>query len=370
MSDVDALVIGAGQAGLAAARALLRAGLAPVVLEAGPAPVGSWPHYYDSLRLFSPARYSALPGLPMAGDPDWYPHRDEVIAYLQRYADTLDVDIRTGHRVRSLARQDGQFVAHLETGNAITTGLAVAATGAFGRPHLPHLPGQEQFTGQIVHAADYTRPEPFAGQRILVVGAANSAVQIGVELAAHAHVTLATRHAIRFTPARPLGRDVHFWSALSGLDYLPIGHLLPAPPRQPVNDPGGLREAVEQGRPDQRPMFLTLDRAGVRWPDNTREDVDTLILATGYRPNLTYLQGLGALGGDGLPHQCRGLSLTHPGLGYVGLDWQRSFASATLRGVGRDADHVARHLLRGAPGQAATGARGSRRRLSRARPSR
>lgn len=351
MSDVDALVIGAGQAGLAAARAFRRAGVATVVLEAGPAPVGSWPNYYDSLRLFSPARYSALPGLPMTGDPDRYPHRDEVIAYLQRYADSLDIDIRTGHRVRSLTRQDGQFVAHLETGTAVTAGLAVAATGAFGRPHLPHLPGQERFTGQIVHAADYARPGPFAGQRIVVVGAANSAVQIGVELAAHAHVTLATRHAIKFTPARPLGRDVHFWSALSGIDHLPLGHLLTSPPRQPVNDPGGLREAIEHGQPDQRAMFRTLDRAGVRWADGSREDVDTLILATGYRPNLTYLHDLGALAPDGGPRQRRGLSLTHSGLGYVGLEWQRSFASATLRGVGRDAEYVARHLLRAASGR-------------------
>jgi putative flavoprotein involved in K+ transport len=84
----DVIVIGAGQSGLAAAHALIVRGLRPVVLEAGPVPVGSWPHYYDSLTLFSPARYSSLPGLPFPGDPQRYPHRDEVVDYLRRYAAT------------------------------------------------------------------------------------------------------------------------------------------------------------------------------------------------------------------------------------------------------------------------------------------
>lgn len=92
-------MIGGGQAGLAAAYALRRGGRPPVVLEAGEEPVGSWPSYYDSLTLFSPARYSSLPGMPFPGDPDHYPHRDEVVDYLRRYAKNLDADIRTGHRV-------------------------------------------------------------------------------------------------------------------------------------------------------------------------------------------------------------------------------------------------------------------------------
>ena len=105
----DAIVIGAGQSGLAAAHALRQAGLAPVVLEAGPEPVGSWPHYYDSLTLFSPARYSSLPGLSFPGDPDRYPHRDEVADYLRRYATHLEVDIRTGTRVDTITATPGGY---------------------------------------------------------------------------------------------------------------------------------------------------------------------------------------------------------------------------------------------------------------------
>jgi len=356
MTDVDALVIGGGQSGLAAAHALRQAGRAPVVLEAGAEPVGSWPSYYNSLTLFSPARFSALPGMAFPGDPEHYPHRDEVIDYLRGCAKNLDADIRTGHRVEQVRRDGKRFAAHVHDGETVTAPVVIAATGAFGRPCRPDLPGLESFTGTVLHAADYREPSRFAGRRIVVVGAANSAVQIGVELAGHARVTLATRHPITFTPQRPLGRDVHFWSVASGFDHLPIGHLLRTPPRMPVNDDGRYRRAIAwgsprpkagEGCPDQRRMFTSLDGSRVTWPDGTREHLDTLILATGYRPDVSYLDALGALDGAGMPRQRRGLSSTVPGLGYVGLEWQRSFASATLRGVGRDARYLVRRIRSG-----------------------
>ena len=346
MTDVDALVIGGGQSGLAAAHALRRAGRVPVLLEAGPEPVGSWPTYYDSLTLFSPARYSALPGMALPGNPDHYPHRDEVIDYLRRYAKNLDADIRTDHRVERIRRDGGRFVAEVHNGETVTAPLVIAASGAFGRPYRPNLPGLDSFTGAVLHAADYREPTGFTGQRIVVVGAANSAVQIGTELAAHARVTLATRHPIKFAPQLILSRGVHFWSVASGFDHLPIGHLVHTPPPMPVNDDGRYRHAINAGNPDQRRMFTAIEPSQFTWPDGTREHVDTIILATGYRPELSYLDSTGALDHRGLPYQKRGLSTTVPGLGYVGLEWQRSFASATLRGVGRDARYVAARLLR------------------------
>lgn len=335
----DVIVIGAGQSGLAAAHALRHAGRSPVVLEAGQEPVGSWPSYYDSLTLFSPARYSSLPGMPFPGDPDRYPHRDEVVDYLRRYAKNLDADIRTGHRVTTVRRDDGRFTVQVEDGTELTTTIVIAASGGFGQPHRPPLPGLDTFTGTVLHAADYREPSPFAGQRVIVVGAANTAVQVGYELAKVATVTLATRKPIRFAPQRPLGRDVHFWSIVLGLDHLPIGHLLKNPPHTPVNDDGRYQRAVRAGQPDQRLMFTTIDADTVTWPDGTREHVDTILLATGYRPALSYLD-------PAERGHLKGISTVHPGLGFVGLEWQRSFASATLRGVGRDARHVVRHILR------------------------
>jgi putative flavoprotein involved in K+ transport len=337
----DVVVVGAGQSGLAAARALKAAGLAPIVLEAGPEPVGSWPHYYDSLKLFSPAAYSAFPGFPFRGDPDRYPPRDEVVDYLREYATTLDADIRTGCRVSSVASMgDRGFLVTTDTGEAIRTAGVVAATGSFGSPHLPSLFGQRRFTGRVLHVADYVRPEPYVDQRVVVVGAGDSAVQIGYELAAVARVTLATRRPLAFLPQRIGGKDLHYWLERTGFDDLPPEWLARLIPDTLVTDTGRYRAAVESGRPDRRPMFTALDGEHVVWSDGTREVVDTIVLATGYRPHLDYLRGLGALT-DGLPLHAGGISTTHPGLAYVGIEFQRSYASNTLRGVHRDAEYIA-----------------------------
>ncbi|WP_432855407.1 flavin-containing monooxygenase [Amycolatopsis sp. CA-161197] len=343
MTDPHAIVIGGGQAGLAATRTLLARGLRPVLLEAGAEPVGSWPRYYDSLTLFSPARYSSLPGLPVPGDPDHYPHRDEVVDYLRRYAARLDADIRTHHRVTTVTHDGDGFTVRTAHGATFAAPAVIAATGGSSRPHRPALPGLDRFTGTVLHSAEYRTPEPFAGQRVIVVGAGNSAVQIAAELAAHATVTLATRTPVRFAPQRTLGRDVHFWSTTVGFDHLPIGPLLRAKPASPVLDAGVYRAAIVAGRPDQRRLFTHIEGSTVHWADGSTDEVDTIILATGFRPEVSYLDGTGALK-DGQPRQSPGLSTTVPGLGYVGLEWQRSFASATLRGVGRDAAYVVARL--------------------------
>lgn len=129
-------------------------------------------------------------------------------------------------------------MVEVHNSEAVTASVVIAASGAFGRPYRPDLPGLDSFTGTVLHAADYREPTGFTGQRIVVVGAANSAVQIGAELAEHARVSLATRHPIKFAPQLILGRDVHFWSVVSGFDHLPIGHLVRNPPPMPVNDNG------------------------------------------------------------------------------------------------------------------------------------
>jgi putative flavoprotein involved in K+ transport len=344
MDLIDTLVIGAGQSGLATAHALHKHGIDPVVLEAGDTPTGAWPKYYDSLTLFSPARYSALPGMPFPGDPDRYPHRDEVIDYLTRYAEQLDADIRTRHHVTGVEHHDGIFAAHLADGRTLRARTMVAATGGFTNPYRPALPGIEGFTGMVMHAADYQRPEPFAGQRVVVVGGGNSAVQIATELAEHAHVTVTTRGKLHFAPQRPFGRDLHFWYTVTGLDTTPIGRFLTHPPTVPVLDSGRYRTAIAADRPDHRPMFSTLEADRVHWSDGTSERIDALLLATGYRPALDYLTGLDILDTHGHPRHRGGLATDLPGLGFMGLEWQRSLSSASIRGVGRDAARIARSL--------------------------
>jgi putative flavoprotein involved in K+ transport len=340
-SVADVVVIGAGQSGLAAARALQGQGISPVVLEAGLEPAGSWPRYYDSLTLFSPARYSNMPGLDFPGDPGHYPHRDEVASYLRRYADSLGADIRTGTPVTAVeAHGQAGFLVHTTTGQSFHAAGVVAATGSFGHPYLPALPGQDHFTGRLLHVVGYRSPHQHAGERIVVVGGGNSAVQVGYELAQVATVTLATRHPVTFHPQRRGGRDLHYWLATTGFDLLPPEWLSHYLGDHWVVDTGKYRHALETGQLDHRPMPTAFDADGVIWPDGTSEKVDTVIFATGYRPHLDYLRPLGAPDTDGMPQQSGGISATHPGLVYLGLEFQRSFSSNTLRGVHRDAEHV------------------------------
>ncbi|RFU83462.1 FAD-binding protein [Streptomyces triticagri] len=360
MQRVDVVVIGAGQSGLATTRALRQHGLTTVVVEAARTTAGSWPRYYDSLTLFSPARYSALPGMPFpGGDPDRHPHRDEVVAYLTAYAGQLDAEIRTGRRVSAVRRSPGGFEVECAGGERLTARAVVAASGTFGRPYRPDLAGLDTFTGTVLHSADYRSPQALAGTevpaaggrgRVVVVGSGNSAVQIATELAAAgtSRVTLAARRPVSFARQRILGRDLHFWLRRTGIDIAPAGRFLRTPPTQLVIDDGRYRAAIERGSPDQRELFTAVDGAEISWTDGAREEVDVLLLATGYRPDLPFLTGLpGALTPDGHPRHREGLSTSVPGLAFVGLEWQRSLSSNSLRGVGRDAARIARHLAAG-----------------------
>jgi putative flavoprotein involved in K+ transport len=340
----DLVIIGGGQSGLASAYAARRQGLRPLLLTTSAEPVGSWPDYYNSLTLFSPARYSELPGRRFEGDRDRYPTRLEVIDYLRAYAAGLDAYIRCGERVERVSRDDAGLRVETATGLQVHARFVIAATGSYLSPHRPRLPGADDFAGTTIHASDYRDPAGYAGQRIVVVGGGNTAVQIAAELARTARVTLATRSSLKFTPQRPLGRDLHWWLTRSGVDGAPIGRWLRGK-TTPVLDDGRYGAALAAGRPDHRPMFDRLEADHVVWADGSREPLDTLILATGYRPHLPYLAGTGALGADDHPLHRAGLSTTVAGLGYVGLEYQRSIASATVRGVGRDAQRVVAQLL-------------------------
>ena len=336
------VIIGGGQSGLAGAFAVRDAGMRPVLLEAGDRTVGSWPDYYDSLTLFSPARYSGFPGAPFPGDPDRYPTRDEVVTYLEKLALGLDAEIHTNTRATAVETSGRGFVVRTNTGRELQAARVICASGSFTNPYVPQLPGE--FSGQLLHVANYRSPEPYAGQRVVVVGAGNSAIQVGYELAKVANVTLAVRRPVQFVPQVRGGRDMHYWLHTLRLDLLPPSVLSRIVRGTLVFDTGIYSNAVKSGLLDQRPMFTRFNGDEVVWADSTEEHVDTVIFATGYGPNLPYLKDLGALDTTGMPLHKRGISLTHQGLAYLGVEFQRSFSSNTLRGVSRDAQYVVRAL--------------------------
>jgi putative flavoprotein involved in K+ transport len=339
------IVVGGGQSGLAAGRALRELGMPTIILETSDRAAGSWPRYYDSLRLFSPAEFSSMPGLSFPGAPGRYPHRDDVADYLESYSAGLGVEIQTNTCVETVQQDGSQFVVFTSDGRSLRASGIVAATGSFDNPYRPTLAGERDFTAKVLHVAEYRSAAPYVGRRVVVVGAGDSAVQVASDLASVATVTLATRKPVRFIPQRLRGKDVHYWMRQTGFDGLPAQWLSKIIGGSVVTDSGGYEEELANGRFDRRPMFDRLRGDRVVWSDGQNEPVDAIILATGYRPSLHYLRELGALDENGVPIHVGGISATHLGLVYLGLEFQRSYASNTLRGVSQDARAVIAPLV-------------------------
>lgn len=346
MTDTQVLVIGGGQSGLAAAHALRSRRIGVIIVESGPRTSGSWPHYYDSLTLFTPARLSALRGRRLPGAPDRHPTRDEMSDYLARYGSALDVEVRLGHTVTGVTREAGNFRADIAGHPPVRAPIVIAATGGFGKPHRPALPGLEKYTGTLLHSAQYRSPDDFAGGRVIVVGGGNSGMQIAAELAPVADTSLATRSPLRFIPDHLLGTDVHSWITATRLGAAPIARFVTNPPAIPILDTGDYQAMIAAGKPDHRGLFHRVDGTDVTWPDGRTEHVDSIILATGFRPDLDYLRPLRALDAAGLPLHRNGVSTVVPRLYYLGLEWQRTPTSATVWGAQRDAQYIADRIRR------------------------
>jgi TrwC relaxase/AAA domain/Pyridine nucleotide-disulphide oxidoreductase len=155
ITDVDVLVVGAGQAGLAAGLAVRQTGLRFLIMDAGDQPGGSWPHFYESLTLFSPARFSTLPGLRFPGRLGGYPTRDDMARYLSDFATHFELPVRTRARVLDTSWDGEAFELTLADGDLLTARAVIAASGGFGRPVIPELPGATSYTGRLVHSANY-----------------------------------------------------------------------------------------------------------------------------------------------------------------------------------------------------------------------
>ncbi|WP_312883498.1 flavin-containing monooxygenase [Paenibacillus germinis] len=282
------IVIGGGQAGLAAGYYLKKYGLSFLILEVGPEPVGSWLHYYDSLKLFSSAKYSSLPGFPFPGGSNRYPSRDEVISYLREYASKYNMPVKTNTRVEKVEKFNGRFQVTTTSGEILEAESVISATGSFHRPYLPDIPGLAEFRGEVIHSSVYRNTMPYQGQRVIVVGSGNSAVQIGVELSEVSTTTLAVRTQVKLLPQVKLGRDLHFWLIATGLDKFPFPLFgRPVPEPTTVIDSAGFKQLLESGKPNQRPMFTSLYEEGVVWGMGKKRTLMQSFLLLGF--GLIYL---------------------------------------------------------------------------------
>ena len=336
MQSRDVVVIGGGQAGLAVGFYLRRTQLSWTILDAQDRAGGAWPRAWDSLRLFSPARFSSLPGWLMPGGAEEYPTRGEAVAYLEQYEARYALAVERPVRVRSVRRDAGRFLLESDRGEW-RAGAVVSATGSWASPILPDVPGREAFRGVQLHSAEYRSPEDFAGKRVLVVGGGNSGAQILAELSRVADATWVTLAEPRFLPDHVDGRYLFdqatalYRAQKEGRPPPPpadLGDVVMVPPVREARDRGVLRAV--------RP-FVRMTERGVVWPDGREETVDAVLWCTGFRPALEHLRPLGVVEPDGRVRMQGTRSVREPMLWLVGYGNWTGFASATLIGVGRSA---------------------------------
>lgn len=333
----DVVIIGAGQAALATAYFLRRTKLSFIMLDAEKAPGGAWQHGWNSLRLFSPATWSSIPGWMMAPVEDGYPSRDHVINYLTQYEARYQLPIERPVRVTSVERVAGGLRVHSEHGHWDAKAV-VSATGTWSNPNIPAYPGAELFQGQQVHSAHYVEPQVFAGQRVLVVGGGNSGAQILAEVSKVADATWVTPTDPLFLPDDVDGR-VLFERATERWRAQMEGHVID----QPVGGLGDVVmvppviEARERNVLHAVRPFVRFTPDGVVWADGSETAIDAVIWCTGFKPALAHLESLGIVTEGGRVEVEGTHAVNEPALWLVGYGEWTGSASATLIGVTRTA---------------------------------
>jgi cation diffusion facilitator CzcD-associated flavoprotein CzcO len=347
--DASVLVVGAGPAGLATAACLRRRGITPLVVDRGGAVGDSWRSRYDRLHLHTPRIQSALPGRRIPRSYGRWVSRDDLVRYLADYAAQHDIRPRFDTDVRRLDRDGNGWCAETD-GGPLRVQQVVLACGFNREPVQPNWPGQESFPGEVVHASRYTRPEAYAGRRVLVVGAGNTGAEIAADLAAGpaegVHLAVRTPPNVvprqlgpvpttllampmDFTPAwlaDPINRAVQklFVGDLARYGFPAARAGLVAQQRATGVTPTidvGLIEQLRAGRVTPVAAVDRFDGDEVVLADGTRLSPDAVIAATGYRLALEPVVGhLGVLDDRGRPVvHGRRTSRTAPGLRFVGL---------------------------------------------------
>ena len=350
---IETLVVGAGQAGLATAYHLQRRGR-PVLVVDGNERVGdNWRCQWDSLRLYSPAKYDGLPGLPFPAPPWHYPGKNEVGDYLEQYALHHELPVRMSTRVdRRGARPGGGFVASVGA-DTITCDNVVVATGTFGRtPYVPGFAADLDPSIHQLHSSEYRRPSDIPDGRVLVVGASHSGADIAHDLAPTHGIVLAGRD----TGKLPFRIDSpHVAHVMVPIVFFAFRHVLTR--RTPMGRKAMVEER-EHGGPNLRVMPEDLEKDGVDrrtvrvvgtrgglplLDDGTVVDARTVVWCTGFKQTFGWID-LPALRDDGWPDEYRGVVESVPGLYFCGLCFQFAFSSMLVMGAGRDAEHVARRI--------------------------
>jgi putative flavoprotein involved in K+ transport len=337
---LDVVVVGGSQAGLAMAWHLAQQGLRFVVLEAGPELGHVWRSRWDSLKLFTPAQYDALPGMAFPAPADTYPTKDPVADYLQAYAAAHDLPVRLDAKVTELRRAGEGFEVRTANDEVFRAHQVVVATGPFQVPFVPPAASKLDASVTQVHSADYRNPQALPEGPVLVVGGGNSGFQIAEELAATRQVDLSIAAKAPMLPQRVGGRDLFWWLTRLGLMRVTVDSRLGRRASRREFIIGTNRRTLERAGVRFRRRLLDAEGRTARFADHsTLEDVGVVVWATGYRSDHAWIHIPGVVREGDIVHR-RGVTEV-PGLYFLGLSWQHTRGSALLGFVNDDAAYLA-----------------------------
>ena len=366
MPKPEAIIVGAGPAGLASAMAMRAAGIEVAVFEKAESVGSVWRRHYNRLHLHTDRKHSGLPGMAMPPAYPTYPSRQQVVAYLESYAARFDIRPVFNTAVSSIRRDGAQWCVHTAQG-PICAPVVVVATGIADAPYRPSWPGSEAYRNSVIHSSEYRNPEPFAAKRVLVIGFGNSGGEIALDLAdAGVDVALAVRGPVQILPRDLLGLPILTWAILYRplparlVDFInaPILRLATGSieklglrraakgPCQMVDEDGrvplidiGTLDRIRDGSIKVRGGIDRLTPDGVVFADGTSEDFGAIILATGFRPDLRPLvpDVEGVFDRRGMP-LLTGQATSAPGLYFCG---QITSSTGQLREIGLEARRIA-----------------------------
>ena len=345
---LDTVVIGGGQAGLGMGYHLARQGRTFLILDAHQRVGDAWRTRWDSLRLFTPAKYDGLPGRPFPGDRLAFPHKDELADFLEEYARDFELPVILGARVDGLWREDSHYVIRAGERRWEARNVVVA-TGGLQEPKLPAFAAELDQGIMSLHSTAYRNPAQLQAGTVLVVGLGNSGAEIALDVSRSHDVVVAGKPSAQlpFRHGRAAARYLLPVIRFLGLYVLtrntPLGRKVAALP--------------PHGDPLIRTKVRDLEAAGVKAVprvtgvrdgkpvvgEGQSLDVANVIWCTGYRDDFSWMHN-GLLGDDGKPSHRRGVSTSAPGLFFLGQEFLFAAASATLPGAYKDAQYLAAHL--------------------------
>ena len=337
--QLDVVIVGGGQAGLAMAWHLRQRKLRFIVLEAAPELGHVWRSRWDSLTLFTPAQYDGLPGMPFPAPADTYPTKDPVADYLQAYAEAFDLPVRLNARVTQLGQATHGFEVRT-TDETFRARQVVVATGPFQVPFVPQPAGRLDTSVTQLHSAQYRNAQALPAGPVLVVGGGNSGFQIAEELAASRRVDLSIGTKYPMLPQRLGGRDLFWWLTRLRLMRVTadsrLGRRVQARGEFVIGtNPRNLNRAGVRFRP----RLDDVDGRSVRFADGSTLDVGVVVWATGYRSDYSWIE-IPQVVRDGRVAHRRGVTDV-AGLYFLGLSWQHTRGSALLGFVNDDATYLA-----------------------------